>query len=94
MVQRAVDLHIVQCLQQPHAQPLAQAHCVTGYSFSLLGKERSRLAESNDAGHVERPGAKALLLVAPHHLRLEQHGAFCPPHIQGADTLGSIEFVS
>ena len=77
---------------QPPAQPLAQREHPLRLGGALEPRELGRLAEPDDAGHVQRSGAEAALVPAAVHLRDEPHAGLAPD-VERAHALRPVHLV-
>ena len=80
----------MQLLVQPvaqRAQPLASRSAISACA------QLRRLAEADDARHVERARAHAALVAAAADLLGEQHARVAAPHVERADALRAVHLV-
>ena len=54
---------------------------------------RARLAQADDARHVQRARAHAALVAAAVHLRGQLHARILAPHVERADALRAVHLV-
>jgi hypothetical protein len=90
---RTVDVNLVQLGFQALAQTFAQPQKLLGFLRHFLLTKLRGLAESHDAGHIQRAGTHAALVPAAINDGRKLHARIATPHIQCANALGAIKLV-
>ncbi len=89
----AVDLHVIQGALEFAPQVVAELLLPGGFGSHLFAADLARLAQANDARHVQRAAAHAALVTAAVDLLGQLNARIAPPHVQGAHSLRSINLV-
>src|ERR1700730_8490030 len=93
MLHGTIDIDFVQLSFQALPQPITQSTHALRFFRHFLLSQFARLAESDDAGDIERSGPHAALVPAPVDAGGKLHARIAPTHVQGAYALGPINLV-
>src|SRR5258708_35672334 len=94
MLERTVDVHLVELAHDPRPEPLAQREDAGALGLALLRQDVARLAEADDEGHGERARAHPTLVPSAVHLRDEAYARLAPPYVERSDALRPVDLVS
>src|SRR5579864_5223229 len=94
MVHRAVDVDLVQLAHDAVAQTVAQTCELTGLLRHFFLSNGTRLAQTDDAGDVERAGAHAALVAAAIDDGGNLHARILAANIERAHALGTVHLVA
>ena len=93
MLHRSVDVQLVEILVQLLVQIIAQAAQPLAFGRHVLPAQLGGLAESDDAGHVQRPRTHAALVAAAVDDRRQQHARIAAADVERADALRAVHLV-
>src|SRR5262249_47449517 len=88
-----VHLDLVDARKDSLAEPLAQAEETRAFFSHLARRDLAGGTEAHDAGHVQGSRAKATLVSAAIHLRLEANARRSRAYVEGAHALGTVDLV-
>src|SRR5580692_4757612 len=94
MIPRAVDVGLVEAVHNAITQAIAQASETAGFLCHFFLRESTGFAEADDTRNIERAGAHAALVAAAVNAGGNLHARIFAAHIQSADALGPIHFVT
>src|SRR5262249_40856032 len=93
MFHRAVDEDLVELRFKPFPEPFAQAKKSCTLLRHILLRHLASLAQTNDAGHVQRAGTHAALMAAAVNNCGKLNARIAAPHVERANALRTVNFV-
>ena len=93
MVKTAVHRHSVESLPNPVHEAVTQASKPWPFLFPFLHAQQTSLAESNNAGDIQRSRPQAALVAATIHLSAEPHARTAAANVEGSNSFRAVHLV-